>query len=153
MTDGTPTALRVERTFDAPAEAVFDAWTSPEVMKRWWHAGPDWETPVAEVDVRVGGGFRITMRRPDGERYTASGEYTIVDRPRRLAFTWTWEGADGSPGASSLVEVDFSERDGATSVVLTHSRLASAESARGHTEGWEAVLDNLGSKVLEGATG
>jgi uncharacterized protein YndB with AHSA1/START domain len=149
MTDGTPTALRVERTYEAPAEAVFDAWTNPEVMRRWWHVGPDWETPVAEVDLRVGGGFRVTMRRPDGQQHTGVAEYTQIDPPRRLAFTWTWEGEEASLGAGSLVEVEFEEREGATTVVLSHSGLASPESARSHTEGWEEVLDNLGSKVLE----
>jgi uncharacterized protein YndB with AHSA1/START domain len=148
MTDG-PAAVRVERTFRAPAQAVFDAWTSPEVMRRWWHADPDWETPVAEVDLRVGGGFRIAMSAPDGERHTAIGEYTVVDPPRRLAFTWTWEGEEDSLGADTLVEVEFHERDGATTVVLEHSGLASDETARSHTEGWENVLENLARKVLE----
>ena len=50
--------LRIERTFDAPAEEVFDAWTSEEVLRRWFHADPDWETPSAEVDLRVGGTVR-----------------------------------------------------------------------------------------------
>jgi uncharacterized protein YndB with AHSA1/START domain len=144
-----PSALRVERTFDAPAQAVFDAWTSPEVMRRWWHAGPDWETPVAEVDLRVGGGFRITMSRPDGQTHTGTGEYTVVDPPHRLAFTWTWEGEESTLGAHTLVEVEFHERGGATTVVLSHSGLSDEESARSHTEGWEDVLDNLASKVLE----
>jgi uncharacterized protein YndB with AHSA1/START domain len=69
MTDARPpegVVLRLERTFNAPAQAVFDAWTSPEVLRRWWPAGPDWDTPVAEVDVRVGGKLRLVMRRPDG---------------------------------------------------------------------------------------
>jgi uncharacterized protein YndB with AHSA1/START domain len=147
MTDHTPAALRVERTFDAPAKAVFDAWTSPEVMRRWWHAGADWDTPVAEVDLRVGGAFRITMRRPDGQEYTGSGEYTVVEPPERLEFTWTWEGED--LGARSLVEVEFHERDGATTVVVTHSGLADDESARSHSEGWHEVLHNLATKVME----
>jgi uncharacterized protein YndB with AHSA1/START domain len=67
-TQQTPTAL-VERSYDAPAQDVFDAWANPEVMKRFWHAGPDWETPVAEADLRVGGRMRITMRTPDGKEY------------------------------------------------------------------------------------
>jgi hypothetical protein len=54
-----PAALRVECTFNASAEAVFDAWTSGEMLRRWWPAGSDWETPVAEVDVRVGGSLRL----------------------------------------------------------------------------------------------
>ena len=56
--------LRMERTYEAPAQAVFDAWTSEEVMRRWWHAEHDWETTEAEVDLRVGGVVRVVMRDP-----------------------------------------------------------------------------------------
>ena len=62
MTDNK--TLRLERTFQAPAEAVFEAWTSEEVLRRWWHAGHDWETTEAEVDLRVGGAVRVVMRDP-----------------------------------------------------------------------------------------
>jgi uncharacterized protein YndB with AHSA1/START domain len=133
--------LRVERTYDAPAERVFDAWTNPEVMRRWWHAGDHtWTTPVAEVDLRVGGGYVVAMRSPDGREPTGRGEYTVVDPPNRLAFTWTWDGED-SP--RTLVEVDFTESDGATTVVLTHSGLASESSRESHIGGWQELLANL----------
>jgi uncharacterized protein YndB with AHSA1/START domain len=56
--------LRIERTFHAPAERVFDAWTSEEVMRRWWQAERDWETASAEVDLRIGGEVRVVMRDP-----------------------------------------------------------------------------------------
>ena len=144
MTESTSqasTVLRIERTFNAPAQAVFDAWTNPDVMARWWHAGPDWETPVAEADLRVGGGLRVTMRAPNGDEYGAKGEYTEIEAPERLAFTWTWDDSDGQ---ASLIELDFSEQDGVTTVVLTHSGLSGEESKRSHTEGWNNVLDNLG---------
>jgi len=62
----------------ASAEEVFDAWTSPEVMRRWFHCGPDWATPEAEVDLRVGGKVRVVMRRPDGTEAEAHGEYTLI---------------------------------------------------------------------------
>jgi uncharacterized protein YndB with AHSA1/START domain len=58
--------VRVERTFAASPEEVFDAWTSPEVMRRWFHCAPDWDTPEAEVGLRVGGKIPVVMRRPDG---------------------------------------------------------------------------------------
>ena len=82
--------VRVERTFDAPAESVFDAWTSPEVMRRWFHVAPDWETPEAEVDLRVGGKIRVMMRRPDGTEHVIAGEFTEINRPRRLVFRCTF---------------------------------------------------------------
>ncbi len=64
MTERRERVLRIERTFDAPATDVFEAWTSTEVLRRWLHVGPDWETPVAEADLRVGGAVRIVMRDP-----------------------------------------------------------------------------------------
>jgi uncharacterized protein YndB with AHSA1/START domain len=139
------TVLRIERTFNAPAQAVFEAWTSPEVMARWWHAGSDWETPVAEVDLRVGGALRVTMRAPDGEEYGAKGEYTEIRPPERLAFTWTW---DDSVDQASLIELEFTEQHGVTTVVLTHSGLSGEESKQSHSEGWQKVLDSLG-RMLE----
>ena len=145
MTEMTETTVRVERTYAAPAQAVFDAWTNPEVMRRWWHAGADWETPEADVDLREGGTLRVVMRRPDGREFGARGQYTVVDPPRRLAFAWTW---DGDPGRRSLIEIEFAEHEGATTVVLTHSGLADEESSRSHRSGWDHVLDNLG-RMLE----
>ena len=141
----TPTAL-VERTYDAPAQAVFDAWANPDVIRRFWHAGPDWETPEAEVDLRVGGSVRVVMRRPDGAEYGGGGEYTEIDPPHRLAFTWHWD--DDPPEQTSLIELSFEEQDGRTTVVLSHSGLPSDASAAEHSDGWQAVLDNLARKAL-----
>jgi uncharacterized protein YndB with AHSA1/START domain len=138
-----PIVLRVERTFDAPAEAVFDAWTSADVLKQWWSPGPDWETPVAEAEVRVGGRLRIVMRSPDGEEFAGGGEYTEVTPTERLVFTWTWDGREGHEG-SQLVEVEFQDRgDGTTTVVVTNRGLRDAESKESHREGWEGSLRNL----------
>jgi uncharacterized protein YndB with AHSA1/START domain len=139
-----PTVLRIERTFDAPAQAVFEAWTSEEVLKRWWHAEHDWETPHAEIELRVGGAIRVTMRNPhDGTEYSGGGEFTEIRPPERLAFTWTWEGHEKHEG-TQLVEVELTERDdGATTVVLTNRGLRDEESKRSHLEGWQGSFDNL----------
>src|SRR5262249_59529765 len=87
--------LRLERTFAAPARAVFDAWTSAEVLRRWWPAGADWETPVAEVDARVGGGLRLVMRSPAGEEFGGCGEYLGGTPPQRPGFPLALGGAQG----------------------------------------------------------
>jgi uncharacterized protein YndB with AHSA1/START domain len=135
--------LRLERTFDAPVKAVFAAWTSPELLRRWWPAGSDWETPVAEVDPRVGGSLRLVMRSPDGEEFGGRGEYVEITPSERLVFTWTWAGHAGHEG-TQLVEVEFRERqDGTTTVVLTNRGLEDEESKRTHRQGWEASFDNL----------
>ena len=98
--------LTMERAFAAPAERVFEAFTSEEVMRRWWHAGPDWETPEARVDLRVGGEVRVVMRDPHKDaRYGGGGRYTEIDPPDRLAFTWIWD--DDRDQVEQLIEIDF----------------------------------------------
>jgi uncharacterized protein YndB with AHSA1/START domain len=139
--------LRLERTFDAPREAVFEAWTSPEVMRRWWAAGPDWETPLAEVDLRPGGRIRVSMAEPGGRTYTFAGEFLEISRPERLVYTAAWEGPrEGA--AASIVTVEFRDDGGRTTVVLTHRGLRSEESRDGHADGWSACLDNLAVRVF-----
>ena len=80
------TTLRMERTFEAPAQAVFDAWTSEEVMRRWWHAEHDWETTVAEVDLRVGGDRAGRDARPPQGRRVRRRRPLHGDRARRAAW-------------------------------------------------------------------
>jgi uncharacterized protein YndB with AHSA1/START domain len=139
--------VRIERTFQAPIEAVFDAWTSEEVMRRWWQAEVGWETSEAEVDLRVGGAVRVVMRDPDRDvEYGGGGRYTEIDRPARLAFTWIWD----EETRRTLIQIDFEEADGATTVRVTHSGLWDEEAVRSHERGWSRILDNLG-RMLEGA--
>ncbi len=138
MTDST--TLRIERTFRAPVAAVFDAFTNVEVLRRWWHAEHDWETTVAEVDLRVGGEVRVVMRNPHtGDEYGGGGRYAEIDPPRRLAFTWLWDDRT----ERQLIEIDFEERDGATLVRFTHSGLWDEEAVRAHEGGWGRAFDNL----------
>ena len=132
--------VRIERTFAARAEDVFDAWTSPEVMRRWFHVAPDWDTPLAEVDLRVGGTVRILMRRPDGTQAGARGKYTLIDRPRRLVMTWTF---DDDPTNEQLIELSFSESDGSTKVLLINSRISTDQRRQGQDVGWRGCLDEL----------
>ena len=145
------TDLRLTYRFDAPRERVFDAWTNPEVLRRWWAAGPDWETPHAEVDLRPGGRYRLSMRNPEtGDVHTVAGEYTEITPPERLAYTWQWEGMPGAEESSVLVE--FADTGDGTEVVLVHSGLASDESRASHEHGWKACLANLESRVLGAAS-
>lgn len=60
-------------------------------MRRWFHCEPDWDTPAAEVNLRVGGKVRVVMRRPDGTEVKAHGEFNVINRPHRLAMTWTFD--------------------------------------------------------------
>jgi uncharacterized protein YndB with AHSA1/START domain len=141
--------LVIERAFQAPASAVFDAWTSEEVMRRWFHGQHAWETPEARVDLRLGGGVRVVMRDPEkGAEYGGGGRYTEIEPPRRLAFTWTWDSDEEA--RETLIELDFEEADGVTTVRLTHRNLRDRESLLSHQGGWTACLDNLGRALEAG---
>lgn len=140
MTGEPGYVVRIERTFAAPAEDVFDAWTSPEVMRRWLHPGPDWATPEAEVDLRVGGKVRVAMRRPDGSEVEAKGAYTVIDRPHRLVMTWTF---GDEPSNEQLLEVSFTESEGSTTVLLVNTGISTGERRDAQDWGWRGCLDQL----------
>jgi uncharacterized protein YndB with AHSA1/START domain len=140
VTEQAGRVVRIERSFDAPVEDVFDAWTSPEVMKRWFHCAQDWETPEAEVDLRVGGDVRVVMRRPDGTQPSARGVYTVIERPHRLVMTWTF---DDDPANEQLMELTFSESDGSTTVLMVNSGISTEERRRSQETGWIGCLDQL----------
>jgi uncharacterized protein YndB with AHSA1/START domain len=132
--------VRIERTFEASAEDVFDAWTSPEVIRRWFIPGNGWQEPSAEVDLRVGGKVRVVMRDPDGEPVEAWGEYTLIERPHRLAFTWTFE---DDPSNQQMIELEFTERDGVTTVLFVNSDISEPKRREAQYEGWSACFDEM----------
>jgi uncharacterized protein YndB with AHSA1/START domain len=144
-------AFRLQRTFAATPEEVFDAWTNPEVLQRWWAAQPSWTSPGCDVDLRVGGRYVLRMRDDEtGEQHVVGGEYREVVRPHRLVYTWCWQGADGpNPGHVSLVTIEFRPDGDATTVVLEHSGLASEDSRERHGAGWQATFENLARRVFD----
>ena len=146
MTEESGHVVRIERTFAASLEDVFDAWTSPEVMRRWFHCAPDWDTPETEVDLRVGGTVRVVMRKPDGTRVQAQGVYTLIDRPHRLVMTWAF---DDEPANEQLMELSFSDSAGATTVLMVNSRISTDERRDAQDEGWNGCLDEL-ARALAG---
>ena len=138
-----PTAIRIERTFRASPEAVFAAWTSAKMLRRWYQPAADWDTPLAEVDLRVGGKLRVVMRDPNGEEHGGGGEYLEIRPPHRLVFTWAWDRAEDGEGPQ-LIEVELTENgDGTTTVVLTNRGMVDEQSRKSHFEGWEGSFDNL----------
>lgn len=131
----------VKKVVPAARERVFDAWLDPKALARFMTPGPEMTVPKAESDGRVGGSFLILMKSGDKE-IPHTGEYRVVDRPHKLAFTWS------SPfvKAPGLVTLDFAEHgDGHTEVTLRHTGLESEESRDNHRGGWTAILEALGA--------
>lgn len=140
MSDQFGRVIRIERTFAASAEEVFDAWTSPDVMRRWFRCDSAWDTPVAEVDLQVGGKIRVVMRRPGGTEVEAHGIFTLIDRPHRLVMTWTF---DDDPSNEQLLELSFIESKGTTTVLLVNSRISTDERRKQQANGWQGCLNEL----------
>jgi uncharacterized protein YndB with AHSA1/START domain len=148
VTDDSARVVRIERTFHASAEEVFDAWTSEEVIRRWFRPAQGWREPSAEVDLRVGGTIRVVMRDPNGAEVGAQGEYTLIDRPNKLAFTWTF---DDDPSNQQMIELEFSENDGVTTVRFVNSDISGVERRDSQESGWQACFDNM-DRALAGVT-
>jgi uncharacterized protein YndB with AHSA1/START domain len=149
MRESVGRELRIERTFTASADEVFDAWTSPEVMRRWLHPGDDWETPVAVVDLRVGGEVRIVMRAANGRDHGARGEYRVIERPHRLVMSWTF---DDTPANEQLIELTFSESGGATTVVMVNSGISTDARLESQDQGWRGCFDQYERLVSRNST-
>jgi uncharacterized protein YndB with AHSA1/START domain len=106
--------ILMTRVFDAPRDLVFDAFTKPELLKRWF--GPrGWTLDVCEVDHRVGGGFRFVLRGPNGALMGMRGVYREIVRPERSVHM---ESFDDYPGESQVTGV-FQEHDGKTTLTVT----------------------------------
>ena len=141
--------LILKRMLNAPPELAFKAWTSAEHIQQWMRPEPGMMCPSAIMDVRIGGKFRIQMRNPDGEFFTAVGVFKEVKAPERLVYTWDWEkngsGAEFGEveGKPSLVTVEFLKRGKGTELVLTHSRFATVESRDNHARGWGKIVEGF----------
>jgi uncharacterized protein YndB with AHSA1/START domain len=138
-------SLRLRHTFAAPRERVFRAFTDPEELKQWFGPTDGHAIPVAEVDLRVGGRYRIDLLGPSGSLYRIVGEYREVRPPERLVYTWRWE--IGEDVGETLVTVEFRERGAATEVALTHEAFPTAHARDGHEGGWMGCLGRLEHRI------
>lgn len=142
--------LTQTRVIRAPRERVYQAWTTPETLEKWF--GPAGRhCPSASLDVRVGGAYRIEVVPDDlppgtegedcAERRTAAvGSYTQVVPNELLQFTWS---ADWNPGEQSLVTVSLKDVPGGTEVTILHENFNNEASRDGHNQGWIGCLDKL----------
>ena len=133
------TSLQVRRTFSAPREKVFRAWTDPKTLKEWF-GPPGFKTTVADVDLRVGGKFRLTLEKPTGEVVTAFGTFREIRKSERVVCTWNW---DYNDIGDTILTLEFNDAGGETELILTHERFQNTEQRDAHNVGWTACFDKL----------
>jgi uncharacterized protein YndB with AHSA1/START domain len=133
-------SLALKRRFKASPAQLFQAWTQPQKMIRWWGVTGHCSTPVAETDLRVGGRFRVQFHTPDGELHRVSGIYREIVPDRRLVFSWAWQ---STPERESQVTVDLKPDSDGTVLTLTHEQFFDEKARDDHRVGWTLDLDNL----------
>lgn len=148
------------RVFDAPRRLVFEAWTRPEPLVRWW-APKGWTTPFCTIDLRPGGVFHYSMRSPEGRDFWGKGVYREVGEPERIVYTDSFSDEEGnlvepahygsSPDypSEALVTVTFAEHEGKTRVTLHHAIPESVPERSGVQQGWTEMFDRLAEELAK----
>ena len=137
----TKPSLALQRHYPVAPEKVWRAWTDAEAVKRWWGPGPGEPVSLAELDVRVGGRFRIVFGGPDGKMHECAGVYQEVVPNRKLVFTWHWP--NSTPERISVVTIEFHGSPAGTDLVFKHEQLFDEKARDDHKRGWSASLDKL----------
>lgn len=117
ITTGNEREIIMTREFNAPRQLVFDAWTKPELLRRWFGKFNGWALTVCEVDLRVGGSWRFVMRRPDGQEMGMSGVYREIVSPERIVSSERFDEAWYSGEAYNILS--FVEQKGVTTLTTT----------------------------------
>ncbi|MEO8214755.1 MAG: SRPBCC domain-containing protein [Myxococcales bacterium] len=132
-------AVSVRRLLSARRERVFEAWTRPDLMGRWFFPGAGW-TAAVTADLKVGGRYELAMRDAAGIQHLQFGEYREIVPVSRLVFTWSCPELEV---VDSVVTVDLIDRGERTELLLTHELPPDPKIRRGHEEGWTGCLGNL----------
>ena len=135
--DASPVIVVVRRMIAATPDELFDAWINPQALALWMRPRGIRHT-TAKADVRIGGSYEIVMQGDDAT-HPHHGIYRVIDRPRRLAFTWV---SNATKSCETLVTVDFMPSGDRTEVVVTHERLPHG-AHESHIEGWTTALERL----------
>jgi uncharacterized protein YndB with AHSA1/START domain len=139
MAEQSPPEIEILHRFRAPRVAVWNAWTDPEIVARWWGSDPDGVVTAATLDVTVGGRFVVSFQDSTGETHTSEGVYLHVKPPAELGFTWSWV---SEPGNTSRVNVELTADGGETRMRFVHSELRGT-SAHDYADGWRRTFAKL----------
>jgi uncharacterized protein YndB with AHSA1/START domain len=135
--------LQMKRVIKAKREAVFEAWTKPELMRKWLAPG-EMTVASAVAELKIGGSYRVAMVGDNGSgkcvNAAIEGKYKKIVPNELLCFTWGWP---DNPMPETLVTVEFKDAKGGTEVTLTHEGFTSAEVFGKHQHGWLGCFDNL----------
>jgi uncharacterized protein YndB with AHSA1/START domain len=133
-------ALTLSRHYPVAPEKVWRAWTDPKTIAKWWGPGHD-PVSAAELDLRVGGHFRIAFGGAQGTEHECAGVYREVVPNRKLVFTWCWPRT--TPDRISQVTILFKPAGGGTDLEFLHEQFFDEAARDGHKRGWSEFLVKL----------
>ena len=137
--------LRLERVFKASPGRVYEAWTDPNQLLKWW--GPEGMTvPKHDLNITNGGSYRTTMVGPDGSEHTVSGVYKELIPNQRVVMTWGWE-QDGVRGHETEIRVEFEAKGEGTVMRFEQAVFDTADSCQKHSHGWSSSFNKLPAVV------
>ena len=138
---GRGLVLELQFVVDAPRERIFRTLTEPAELARWW--GPrGYTTPEIDLDLRVGGGYRLTMQPPDGDRFHLAGEFLEIEPPSRLVYTFRWEEPDPDD-RETVATLSLDDLGDATEVSLSQGEFATEARLELHRSGWTDSSEKL----------
>ena len=129
--------LVVKKVIKASRNEVFEAFTKPEIMSKWFFPGEDYKVDVTNT-LEVGGSYSLIMHAYNGEKYKHTGVYREIAPPEKLVFTW-----DSDFVSDTVVSILFRELGESTEVTIIHDLLSEGEMKDNHEKGWKGALDNL----------
>ena len=133
-------SLSLVRKFDAAPATVWRAITEPEMLKQWMAPDPATRCKVAEIDLRVGGRYRIVMSPAEGEDHDVRGAYREIVPNKKLVYTWAWK---TTPERESLVTIELRAAGKGTELTLRHEQFADEQARDRHQHGWTGCLASL----------
>ena len=131
--------LEVSKTYNVTVETVWNAWTNPEEISRWWLPQGFTEPSVPEVDLRIGGNFKYHMKPAEGDAFYAHGVFKEIIPNELIKSTWQWSNGD----QETLLTVKFNEVEDGTQLTVIHELFQDEEQKNMHADGWNSYMSRI----------
>lgn len=143
--------LTVRRLIQAPRPLLFEAFSRPDLLTKWFTPSAEISVEVLDFDFVANGRYRLRYHMPDGRQPMVGGSFEKIERPAQIILSWVWDAPDPLAGIPMRVAFRFVEKGNTTEVVITHEGIPTDASCTIHADGWEGTLGSLEAALAGGA--